>query len=172
MPPLLSKKKSRTYNVKKLREFSHSKRYPKRTTITIKTDLGNKEETETFTFPTGTLPQEKNRSKEPGGDWEIVFNRGNLKLKHAKVSGKYCFFFKDQFIGEYSDVELYSMFRTGLESIGAFKEIIHHAGSGYRYSRFMLMELKNFKNNYSNSLYKTHEKTKQKSKSLYKIIFG
>jgi hypothetical protein len=172
MPPLQSKEKSRTYSAKKLREFSHSKRYPKRTEIIIRTDLGNKEETETFTFPAGTIAEEKKRSKEPGGDWEIVFNRGNLKLKHAKLSGKYCFFFKDKFIGEYSDVELYSMFRTGLESIGAFKEVIHDAGRGYRYSKFMLMELKNFKNNHSNSLYKSHEKIKQKSKSIYDIIFG
>jgi len=171
MPPLPSKKKSRTYSAKKLREFQHSKRYPQRTRVEITTDLGNKTETQILTFPAGTLPSEKSRGLESNGNWQILLNKNGLKLKFAKDSGRYFLFAKDQYIGEFSDIEIYSLARTMLESIGAFKEEIKISGQGYRSTKLYLLELKNYKNNYSNSLYKTHEKTKQK-KGLWSQILG
>lgn len=77
----------RNYAQDKLRMYRRDKRHPKRASIQVTEDLGNKKRITELTTPFFER-KEIEIPKKPNGQWETIFDRNGLKIAKSARDGR------------------------------------------------------------------------------------
>lgn len=132
------KRNIRPYSEKAYRKFRADKRHPKRTTLEVTEDLGDKQRKFKASFPYGTRLNEHIIPKEESGQWRTVLRKGDLKVKEQIEKHKFYLYVKDDYIDELEFNDLYQIGKKFLDASCGFNESIWKRYKGRLYKRYTL----------------------------------
>jgi hypothetical protein len=132
------------FRSRKYRRFRNDKRrfaYRDSITTVTETPTGRIIERKTAVYKTDRhiVPKKEN------GIWETVFHYGRFQIRRSRTTDRYFIYYDDRYLEEISRPEMYSFFKRGLQSIGAFREVVHDFRKGRAYMVLQLVAKSRFK---------------------------
>jgi hypothetical protein len=130
----------RNYAQSKLKMYRIDKRHPKRASIQVTEDLGNKTRITELTTPFFEKKQIEIPKKE-SGEWETIFDRNGLKITKSASTDRIFMYMRNgkiaEYIGELEEIDLIALAFKILEVIHGFRKEVFYS-SGRRYHRLVL----------------------------------
>lgn len=145
---LKSEKPSRNYRHTKLRAFRFDKRRPKGIEVLVKTDLGDKEQTQRWSSPRLDY-EDHTRLKKKTGNWQTLYNSNGLKIRYSKSEDRFYIYFNDRYITEISRLQLYDLGFKALDGISAVTKTLYWKRDGRSYWRMTILTRKRLKKKYN-----------------------
>jgi len=137
----------RNFAQDKLRMYRIDKRHPKRASIQVSEDLGDRKRITELTTPRFERT-EIEIPKKKGGEWQAIFDRNRLKIARFLPTGQIFMYVRNgeiaHYIGELEAPDLYMLGFKSLEAIDAFTTVINKRCRGRTYRRYLLRASRNF----------------------------
>jgi hypothetical protein len=137
----MRKGESRPYSETEYRKLRSDKRRPRRTIFRVEEDLGNKTRVRKYSTPR-TKPEERNIPKQRSGNWEDVYKRNGLWIRHSKITERfYAYGYVDgdyEYLGELEQTDLWNLLIELGKSLEAFREELHMQQNCKRYTKYVL----------------------------------
>jgi len=137
----MRKGESRPYSETEYRKLRSDKRRPRRTIFRVEEDLGNKTRVRKCSTPR-TKPDEQNIPKRRSGNWEDVYKRNGLWIRHSKITERFWVYgYVDgdyEYLGELEQPDLWKLLIQLGKSLGAFREELHMQQNSKRYTKYVL----------------------------------
>lgn len=127
---MVRKSGRKIYRERQLRKARIDKKYPERTSVVTTQDMGTYRQVDKVTFPHNATVERREIPKIPNGNWLRLWDHV-IKIRRSKLQGRYYLFDRqDNYLGELSQSDLFSLSVELLSNIGAFRDEIHKNRKG------------------------------------------
>ena len=137
----MRKGERRPYSETELTKYRSDKRLPKRTTVRVEEDLGNKRRVRKWTTPKPKY-DEQQIPKTASGAWDEIYKRNGLWIRRSKTSERvFTWAYIDgdyEYVGELETVDMWALLKALGLSLHAFREELHMQQNCKRYTKYVL----------------------------------